>query len=364
MVRSARFRPFLKLGFTLIELLVVIAIIAILIALLLPAVQQAREAARRTQCKNNLHQLGLALHNYHDVFNLFMSGTGGTDNGSDTSNWLRLGGLPSLLPYFDQAPLYNQISRGGVIPPSTIVWNPGGPGPWRDDYPPWRNSMAALKCPSETGRGPAWPQIGRTNYAFCFGDTINENNQGGQWNSARPARGMFFLQSALGFRDMADGSSNTIMMGEIGVANENNRSDIIGNIADFDASANPRNCVAQVVNGEYAAGLQLRPYRGDRWPEGNASTSGFVTVLPPNGPNCAAGIAGWDGNWGLYSAGSRHEGGCHVLLGDGAVRFISENIDSGNQGSPDANTLGVGKSPYGVWGGLGTRNSGEVLGEF
>jgi len=243
-----------------------------------------------------------------------------------------------------------------------------GPAPWRDDYFGWRNKLAILNCPSENTRGPAWPAMGRTNYAFCFGDTIVNNNQGSIWGAPNPIRGMFGLQTSFGFRDMSDGSSNTILMGEIGVANENNRSDLIGNIADFDASSNPQSCLDQVVNGAYAPSLCLKPYRGDRWPEGNASTSGFVTVLPPNSPSCASGICGWDGNWGLYSAGSRHEGGCHVLLGDGAVRFISENIDAGTKTSPDANSSGTAsvgsRSPYGIWGGLGTRNGNETVGEF
>ena len=100
-------------AFTLIELLVVIAIIAILIALLLPAVQQAREAARRTQCKNNLHQLGLALHNYHDVFGAFVPKSGGTvrwgGGPCHLGNSERRSGFMGLMPYLDQAPLYNQF---------------------------------------------------------------------------------------------------------------------------------------------------------------------------------------------------------------------------------------------------------------
>ena len=111
-------RPFLisrpvrnRSGFTLIELLVVIAIIAVLIALLLPAVQQAREAARRSQCKNNLKQMGLALHNYHDVFNMFVYGKGGTRGNGNTArndgNYNRRSGMVSLLPYFDGAPQFN-----------------------------------------------------------------------------------------------------------------------------------------------------------------------------------------------------------------------------------------------------------------
>src|SRR5215218_3882471 len=111
--KPVRSRP-ARRGFTLIELLVVIAIIAVLIALLLPAVQQAREAARRSQCKNNLKQLGLALHNYHDVFNRFCDLRGGPNDGAG-----RQGdqcGLVRLMPYFDQAPAYNMIPQNATVP--------------------------------------------------------------------------------------------------------------------------------------------------------------------------------------------------------------------------------------------------------
>lgn len=360
-----RLRRLMRSGFTLIELLVVIAIIAILIALLLPAVQQAREAARRTQCKNSMHNLGLALHNYHDVFQMFPFGTGGTDNGGDTSNWSRLSGLVPLSPYLDQAPLYNQIAAGGMIN-GTGPWNKMGAAPWRDDYPPWRVQIPVLKCASETGRGTDWPRIGRTSYAFCFGDHIFENNSGGQW-SARESRGMFYLWSSLGVRDMTDGSSNTIVMGEIGTAMENNRSDIIGHVAmNWNTTSNPASCLAMVSNGAWVPAASISGWRGQRWCDGNASNVGFVTVLPPNSPSCSNGT--WDGDWGVYSAGSRHTGGCHVLLGDGAVRFISENLDSGNKNSPDVYEPGTaavgGRSPYGVWGALGTRNGNETITEF
>jgi len=220
-----------RLGFTLIELLVVIAIIAVLIALLLPAVQQAREAARRTQCKNSLKQLGLALHNYHDVFQRFVFGTGGTDDGSQNSNWSRLSGLFPLTPYIDNAPLYNQVAGGGMIN-GTGPWHAGGAAPWRDDYPPWRVQLAVLRCASETGRGTAWPQTGRTSYGFCMGDTARNNNDGGIWTSSRPSRGMFWLYSSMGLRDVTDGSSNTLLMGEIGTAlNDGNLTDVIGQVS-------------------------------------------------------------------------------------------------------------------------------------
>lgn len=127
-----------KRGFTLIELLVVIAIIAILIALLLPAVQQAREAARRTQCKNNLKQLGIALHSYHDVNKMFCQMRGGTDGTSADSTVHSTSGFVMLLPFLEQAPLYKDIQEGRDRDGSLTAPR-GGPVPWESGFDPWRS---------------------------------------------------------------------------------------------------------------------------------------------------------------------------------------------------------------------------------
>ena len=352
-------------AFTLIELLVVIAIIAILVALLLPAVQQAREAARRTQCKNNLKQLGLALHNYADVYKRLPFARGGAGNwdGGSRTNWDRLSGLVPLLPFFDQAPLYTRIKNGGD-PACCGPAPPMGAEPWDQSYEPWRHKLSALQCPSEPGRGPDWPNIGRTNYGFCYGDTIPDNHLN---NSATRPRGMFHLQSSYRITDAKDGSSNTIFMGEIGVSSPGFRADIQGHVAEGVAAAavnDPRVCAATVVNGEYAPGVVMRTWRGERWTDGNQSNTGFSTILPPNGASCSQ--SDWDGSWGIYSAGSRHIGGVQVLMGDGGVRFVSESIDTGNQAAYvyGAGGTGAGRSPYGVWGALGTRSGRETIEDF
>ncbi len=161
-------------GFTLVELLVVIAIIGILIALLLPAVQAAREAARRSQCTNNLKQLGLALQNYHDVIKVFPPRKGGS-NGCSANAWCsnrgRKSGFIPILPYIEQNPLYERIRAGdptGATSGGNVV-PPDGPAGWQA-WSVWNDAPDALLCPSDNG----YPdKRGRYNsYAFCIGDQV------------------------------------------------------------------------------------------------------------------------------------------------------------------------------------------------
>ena len=355
-------------GFTLIELLVVIAIIAILIALLLPAVQQAREAARRTQCKNNLKQLGLALHNYHDAFLVFPARTGGTTGPGTTqrSNKLRLGAMVQLLPYFDQGPLWNQIS-GGFTDGTGFTWQPMGPVPYwgsqaanQPIYPPWQMQIPVLLCPSapphEQNSSTLRPgsQInnwGRLSYFFNLGDACDDVG-------SRNPRGVFGHLASQRMRDLTDGTSNTILMAERRWSH-----------ARFDIGwttvltvFRPAECRASfnTATKRYTSTTGAS-YGGQRWMDGASHTVGVNMILPPNSPSCT--VSG-DTAGGFMTAGSAHVGGCHILLGDGAVRFVSENIDAGNQ-SADARTANLpGPSPFGVWGALGTKGAGEVLGEF
>ncbi|MEO2036770.1 MAG: DUF1559 domain-containing protein [Planctomycetaceae bacterium] len=351
-------------GFTLIELLVVIAIIAILIALLLPAVQQAREAARRTQCKNNLKQLGLALHNYHDVYGKFVFGKGGTGwTGANTGNWGRLSGLPPLLPYFDQAPLYQMMTGGGTGSSMNGTQNypPMGPEPWKTNYRPWRSQIPGLVCPSDSQPRQDWAggrsPIAKTNYGFSNGDSIRAS-QNAQLN-----RGVFAHSSCYGISDILDGSSNTILMAEL-VRSQGGLAILGGTAIIGGTDLDPTICLNAfdpAKKRDFAPGTTMRGWSGDRWCDSNVSMTGFNTVLPPNSPRCSNDT--WDGRWGVYSTQSRHTGGVQVLLGDGSVRFISENIDSGNKSASDPGG-NAGDSPYGVWGALGTKNGGETVGEF
>jgi prepilin-type N-terminal cleavage/methylation domain-containing protein len=345
-------------GFTLIELLVVIAIIAILIALLLPAVQQAREAARRTQCKNNLHNLGIAIHNYHDTFTKFppaMTGSGSPQTGAHRNS---LAAFVMLLPYYDQAPLYQTI----------MAQNPNEP-PW-NVRPEYTMDIPMLKCPRDPD-GPEPTNAARTrgkrNYVVCAGDSDVEARVNAQSLAATgiPTRGMFAVCICYSMRDLIDGSSNTM------AASERVRpvdTTGFGHVANpIGVNASPAACAAtyNAATEQYLAA----PYTADtapgfRWGDGRHFFGSFTASLPPNGASCFTAPGGTHWDRGYYTASSRHEGGVHVLLADGAVRFVSENIHAGNQAAAPPAYTTQNASPYGTWGAMATRMGNEVQGEF
>jgi prepilin-type N-terminal cleavage/methylation domain-containing protein len=358
-------------GFTLIELLVVIAIIAILIGLLLPAVQKVREAAARAKCQNNLKQIGLALHNYHDANNAFPPRSGGTNRPAGVSNRGRLGTMVFLLPYFEQGPLWAKIS-GGFTDAQGVAWPPLGPVPFTGStatngvYDPWQVQLSVLQCPSagphlqnfSTDRpGSQVQNWGRLSYFMCIGDAADND----QVRSTNP-RGVFgadqgqdpnIVRSSTKLEQIADGTSNTILVGER--AWPLVPGDIAGT-TDGVAVFRPSECRAtyDYANRQYVVGT-FTSYAGQRYMDGAAQTVGLTTILPPNSPSCSL---GGDTAGGFMTAGSEHTGGCLVLLGDGSVHFIRDTIDAGNQ-TAEARNL-TGPSPFGVWGALGTKDSGEV----
>ncbi|GIX05297.1 MAG: prepilin-type N-terminal cleavage/methylation domain-containing protein [Planctomycetaceae bacterium] len=341
-------------GFTLIELLVVIAIIAILIALLLPAVQQAREAARRTQCRNHLKQLGLALHNYHDVFNMFPRGCMGagwanavpcTTSTGWGNEWEGHSVHWALLPYVDQAPLYNQLDQNASW---TRDCNATG-------TPPSRNRtlvmtrIPAFLCPSDM-MIPV--NDGQNNYVFSLGPHVG-------WSDVTASNnvGMFSRRYSRGVRDVIDGTSNTFAASEIIKGDvDNNKytfgSDYIRNqpLPSGFNLVKPTVAQMQQYSQQCAAGTaDHRSEAGRNWASPMVYDTLYNTLAPPNTPfhtcHICAGCGRGDAS-GQFPARSRHTGGAHALMGDGAVKFISENMDTV------------------LYQAVGSINGGETVGEF
>ncbi|QDU63850.1 hypothetical protein Pan216_47310 [Planctomycetes bacterium Pan216] len=333
-----------RAGFTLIELLVVIAIIGVLVGLLLPAVQQAREAARRMQCANHLKQLGQALHNYHDIHGTFVFRKGGSGGGSDDeSNRNRLSGFVPLLPYVDQGALWDRIQEGA---PPTIAR--GGPRGW-SGWSVWRKVIPTYLCPSDSYT----QKVQANNYAFNIGDTISGTA------TSPSVRGMFAFQTCYRIDDVADGTSNTLAMSE----------HVRGNLAytspvsDFDRrlvlsmdqsgiTSNPSSCLGgtpSAIKGRF----------GTVMTDGQSESVGFTTVFSPNEMGCAVGTnPNRDSSTNILPPSSYHPGGVNVLMVDGTVHFISDSVDTGDLTQAPVSS---GKSPYGVWGALGSKDGVEPI---
>ena len=301
-------------GFTLIELLVVIAIIGVLVALLLPAVQQAREAARRSQCKNNIKQIGLALHNYHDAFTIFPFSTAadGYSYGNSAPFVKNTRGWAMLLPFFDQGPLYNQFNfnvacatrntGGGAVQGSPVGGNERLVS----------QKLPMLLCPSDSGdqfyRGAddtygisvASANNGyygaKTSYDFSIWTDYWTTAWGAQPSVGRR---LFGKDSNSSIRDMADGASNSVMVSETTL-------DIVDGVT---------------ANWGYARHVGL----GVDFASNNSSKINDWRCCSWTSPPYQQNQPGKLGEWG--TPGSAHTGGCHILLGDGAVRFVSENIN-------------------------------------
>jgi type II secretory pathway pseudopilin PulG len=347
----------------LIELLVVIAIIAVLVALLLPAVQQAREAARRSQCKNNLKQLGLAIHNYHDASSCIPMGSG--NNGGPGGE--RQSALVGMLPYIDQAPLYNLAEGGGTAASVNGGTNYNGSSwvPWDTNHRAVVTKIPLVLCPSDDANSATPPTWG-CSYRFSRGDTTWDHCS--QWNgNGGRNRGMFVggtgNSGVRNFASVTDGLSNTVAMSERIMVKGGANSVRSGAIAKTPAQSvyvsNPGACLAQ-VNGQGIYTVTVGVFGGNRWADGQSTFTGFTTVVGPNKPSCTD-PNGSDQNDGVMDPTSLHTGGAHVLMGDGAVRFISDNINTGNVSLP---TVTSGPSPYGVWGALGSIRGGDLVGEF
>ncbi|QDU10853.1 DUF1559 domain-containing protein [Gimesia aquarii] len=317
-----------KRGFTLIELLVVIAIIAILIALLLPAVQQAREAARRSQCKNNLKQFGLAIHSYAETHGVLPPGYI-RQRGSNSNNFANWSWGTYLLPFIDQAPLYNSLNPGNVqmdnaIDPTDPVHGDSGSRLLRLMQQP----VVSFRCPSDVGPDTnssgnndrkLRDQNGSVRHTAISNYVAVNRSHETQRGAGGIQGGPFYENSKVKIRDLTDGTSNQLLIGERiwkKVATVTTNNPYAGNV--FGAAG-----TRQAHNGGVASVMGCGK-RKLNCPENNECRRGFL---------------------------SAHEGGVHFLMGDGAVRFISENIDHNTNGAvnstleylmaiQDGNTIG------------------------
>jgi prepilin-type N-terminal cleavage/methylation domain-containing protein len=368
-------------GFTLIELLVVIAIIGVLVGLLLPAVQQAREAARRSACTNKLKQLGLAVLNYESTYSKLpaafrsietyriVNGKFGGNNVWNKGNH-RWSFILHLLPYIEQLPLHQKLLEGMVT----------GSGQKPFDV---NTELTELLCPSEingsrlSGVGQT---SGRTSYRINRGDIRGDNGGSYPENPRGPGAAGWTKSDPEGRRqtvklkDITDGTSNTIMLGEVRIGDNSGDSrqggwGLAASMRKVDAV--PADCEALVgAGGKYSA-TATNPATsqtpGTRWADGEEGYTQFYTLAAPNKPRCASNTEDWQ----INTASSYHPGGAVLTMVDGSVWFCSDSIDDGDssQGQTKSNTPATGwsankgysgPSQRGLIGSLGSMAGGEV----
>jgi len=333
-----------------VELLVVIAIIGILVGLLLPAVQAAREAARRMQCTNNIRQLGLAAHNHESALKFLPPAYRGQQIGGAPGYFDLWGTLALLTPYLEQTSVYNSIDLSKTMYQLTSPFGIQAPLACQTRVP-------TFICPSDKGESVcsnAYGIVGEltpTNYAFCLG-TGTTTGRTGWRGSPWDADGVFFAQSKVRMTDIKDGTSNTIGASER-ILGEGGEATTVATRADIKpqtmfvhpgAETNDANC-GSTLRTNFS---QRRMYT---WVAGEPRCTSYNHYYAPNdkiNPDCVANFTGTDpvarsSGHGLSTARSRHTGGVNAWYCDGSVRFVSDSVSMT------------------IWRALATRTGGEVL---
>lgn len=319
-------------GFTLVELLVVIAIIGILVALLLPAIQMAREAARRTECSNNLKQIGLALHNHESAHEFFPSAIEDKVTATFPSvppRMYRWSALAMLTPYLEQSTIHSQLNLDVPLycPPS---FPPSFVHP--DNVDPVSRNVNTFRCPSDHGRR-AYAWAGPSNYCASYGSGVNNG-------SYVSADGVFYVDSKTAHADILDGLSNTVAFAETLVGSGAQGRTLAAELAE----GREAEIMVRLMGTPLSAGACSDPsrptsnLRGAVWADGLAWASGYNHWRAPNAPapDCCSFLGVWK------AARSRHPGGVNVVMCDGSVSFVDDSIALSS------------------WRGLASRSGGEV----